>query len=169
MVFGVKRESRRHSSGTKDYHLLWISNSDTSRFLLVTRWAKAGQWGNGIKTLQFTSMKETQDEWDRTKRSKFKRGEYDTPLSSSNRAPNTVDELRKELGVQYWTKLGDHLEWLIPGVGMAGVTPEEPATWSDKDKRFVKPRATNSNDFVNVESPEEVEDLLKENPQWGSW
>jgi hypothetical protein len=168
MSFTVRRDSRRHRGGTKDYHLVAILNEDNGRCLLIQRWAKAGQWGTGIKVTPCATGRDLDREWDKVAKVKFRAGEYEGRLPTKGSDHDDLDSLKKNLG-QYWPRLGAHAEWLVPGCGMEGKKVEEPAEWDDREKRYVKPRATNPDDFENVEPEPDIEEFVKDNPQWGSW
>jgi hypothetical protein len=169
MSFRVERKSMRHSGGTKDYHLVSVTNVDNARHLLIRRWAKAGQWGNGIKIEPCSGIGTLTRAWAEAAKEKFKAGEYDRNIAENRKDYETVDELQKALG-QYWPKLGEHAEWLIPGVDMGGKRAEVAAEWSESERRYTRPGATRAEDFEVPKAPEpSIEEQVKVNPQWGSW
>lgn len=167
--YRLSRESKRadSSSGGKDYHLVLISNLVNNRRLLISRWAKAGQWGNGWKVEQFASEGDATRAWRKIAQAKFE-GEYrETIVAPTEKYFENHEERQKALGAQYWSKLGSHLEWLIPGVGMGDKEPEAPFYDEDAGRMRRRPKAP---PVERQPEPEPtIEDRVKENPLWGSW
>lgn len=181
MTFEVRRMSRRHSSGTKDYHLVAITNSEDPRCLFIQRWAKAGQWGQGPKITRCENNPELDRAWADIAKKKFRPGEYDEGLSGQGRKTyKTVEELKTALGT-YWHALGEHAEWMIPGCGMADKKPAESKEWDEKEGRWSTDEKRSRERIAKRELEERIaaeqkqlqelesKERAEENPQWGSW
>lgn len=169
----VSKQSRRHVGGTKDYHIVTLLNKDNERGLLITRWAKKAQWGNGIKVVRTAGQITLRSEHLKIEREKFRPDAYSSELHHVVEDYFTLDDLKKTLG-QYWPKLGNHLEYLIPGIGYGHAEPEPEKVWDEKEKRWVKTRSvTAETEFVDREAEEqekrEAKKRMEDNPAWGSW
>jgi hypothetical protein len=145
MSYVIKRRSGRapSSSGGKDYHLVAVRDSITNQGFLITRWAKAGQWGNGLKVRTTTSERELEGHFNSYVRSKFHR-EYREELGKSITTVDTIEELKSALGL-YWASVVKNVDWLsddeVAAPTIADPTPAAPT----------------------------LEERIKENSSWGSW
>lgn len=168
----VKKESGRaeSSSGGKDYHLVMIQAA-SGRSLVIHRWAKKDQWGNGWKVEQFAAIAYAQSAYEKKWNEKLGKA-YDEHFIKSERTAHDEAGLRRILGAQYWQKLGEHLLFLDPSLDIKG-TRTQPDTEYEEDKdgririkqpapKFAKP------DEPPAKSQEEViEEQIKTNPNWG--
>lgn len=146
MAFVVRRKSQRHRSGSKDYHIVRVHDSLTGQGFIIRRWAKAGQWGSGVRVLRAETSAHLDDLWNETQKLKFDL-EYNRPLYDDTKVLDRKGEAVQVLMeyVQRSSAVGDAFDWLFgEETELAGVAAEPEPTVS-------------------------IEDRVRENNTWGSW
>ena len=164
----VKKQSGRadSSSGGKDYHLVLISCAN-GRSLFVTRFGRKGTWGVGFHVEKSDSLAAAKRSYDRKWAEKLGKA-YDEIIIDTEVPCKDEAELRRAIGIQYWSKIGKaNLEWLIPGIDASGVREETPVAIENEEGRFEYkewPKRLMSNSPKKVET---AEDRVKTTPVWG--
>lgn len=168
----TKRSGRAESrSGGKDYHVIYLVTND-GRSMLIRRWGKKGQWGIGWKVEKYRDEKEGRRAFDWVDHNKFRR-EYDDIFISKSEVAKDPDDLLRILGTQYWVKLGaDRLGWLSPDIDTSDLprgVPDSEFAQDDRGnwRRVEQPRR--QYDAVPVAAEPTTEELIKQNPNWGTW
>jgi predicted DNA-binding WGR domain protein len=169
----IKKWSGRaeSSSGGKDYHVVLVMNRD-NHAIVITRWGKKDQWGNGWEVKRFHSHVEAVDLFCQKQRAKQKRG-YNYILIDTTRAIADEKELRERLGAQYWSELGaDNLHHLDPSLD-ASDSREKPPTEYVTDEYgniHVKQRAPKlapPPELPKKSHEQEVAEHVAANSDWG--
>ena len=163
----VKKQSGRadSSSGGKDYHLVLVSAAN-GKCLFITRFGRKGTWGVGFNVARHMSLEAARRVYDQKHREKLDKA-YDEILINTEVPCKDEAELRRALGIQYWSKIGkDNLEWLIPGVDASVVREETPSFVEAEGGAEYRPRQPR----LVPETPKKVEsaeDRVKTTPVWG--
>lgn len=101
----------------KDYHLVTIYTKNGPA-LLIKRWGKAGTWGQ----MEFVRGSQIQIEQRRNdvyrEKTSSARG-YEQIATARVTADDAADFITK-LGSAYYYKLGDNLEYILPGASLKG-------------------------------------------------
>ena len=161
----VKKQSGRadSSSGGKDYHLVLVSAAN-GKCLFITRFGRKGTWGVGFNVARHMSLNA---DWQFNRIGIALDNAYDEILINTEVPCKDEAELRRALGIQYWSKIGkDNLEWLIPGVDASGVREETPSFVEAEGGAEYRPRQPR----LVPETPKKVEsaeDRVKTTPVWG--
>jgi hypothetical protein len=168
----LKQSGRaKSSSGGKDYHLILLQNDELDRAILIQRWAKKSQWGNGWKLTKGT-ISECMAEYRKLYRAKLQ-GEYTDHFINKNGETNDAAEVRRVLGPQYLAAIGGkNMHFLLPDSdwqnlkqdGQAEVEWEqdEKGNWHQKEKE---------RRLVETPAPPEpaIEERVAANSNWGTW
>lgn len=161
MAIAVRKVSMSHRSGTKEYHLLLIVNADEGTGILVSRWGKAGTWG------QMKSEKGSASDCLRAFNAKQYEKESRGYRSSFDKSEQFVsaDDAKPFIGMTYWPQIGAaNLQHVFPGVDTSGVREAKPAVWKEKEgggwERDEKPEHS-------MPSKEDEIAEAKANPNWG--
>jgi predicted DNA-binding WGR domain protein len=148
----VKKISMPHSGGTKEYHILSVVDERTGRGVVLTRWGKAGAWGQcESQTFEndddFALGSEVDDFFSQRMRDKEARGYKRPPRGVEEFSYPSIgdDTLRKSL-MGYERKVAETMTWLYGGSAAAANAGGE----ADP-------------------APALVDDATKSNPLWGTW
>lgn len=160
-TFTINKVSMRHRGGSKEYHLLAVTNHDTGKGVIVNRWGKVGSWGQ-MKTERKTATRVNNMLFDKI-REKEARGYIST--STNNYECKSVEEARSTLGVQYWAQMGAlNLDHVFPGIDTTGVREAKPTVWKELPSgKFV----ADDTPLHSMPSAEEELAEKKSNPNWG--
>ncbi|WP_342234673.1 WGR domain-containing protein [Inquilinus sp. OTU3971] len=150
----VKKISMPHNGGTKEYHILSVVDETAGRGVVITRWGKAGAWGQcEAKNFEnddgFTLGSIVDDYFSQRMRDKETRGYKRPPrgVEELSYASLGDEALRKSL-MGYERKIPEAMAWLYGGASDA---------------------ATASPGAETDPVPENVDAATKSNPLWGTW
>lgn len=163
----LKQSGRaRSSSGGKDYHLVLIQNVN-GKSLVIHRWGRARQWGNGWKLEQFDDPRDADRAYAK-KYSEKMHGEYTDHFLNKNITVNDAGELQKALGHQYMKQIGKAIAHVDPSFDTTKLRDPQPETEWEKGpdgRTRVKERVRK----LVEQPPEPPEDRAAINPLWGTW
>lgn len=126
----IRKWSATHGGGTKAYHLLSIETAD-NKALVVRRFGKVGAWGS-LQVIPFSDVGLALKDYD-DKRDDKMRGGYHVGATSSSKKADSLEEVKKLIGAQYWTQLGPtNLDFIFPGIDTKGVKEPEELAWEKR-------------------------------------
>lgn len=168
----VTRRSLRHRSGSKEYHLLLITNAETKHSLIALRWGKTGAWGQMqvISGSSYDMIKVLN-----SKTHEKEKGGYNQIVNNVSNA-ETVDEVKKLATVAYWAKLGgDNIRKVMPEADITGIQEQTPAEFTENgDGTYSKKHTVKEHPaFVETEETraqreqEKAKEKQKADPLWG--
>jgi predicted DNA-binding WGR domain protein len=168
----IDKLSLRHRSGTKEYHLVLVSNAK-GHGLLIKRWGKAGAWGQ-LQMALYKSATATQAAFDKMRATKESRG-YSIEVGHQHTESTDLAGFQKNLGAQYMPEIATHMAY-ITGDGetdedyvlLTGLEDDDLPKTADMVKVAQEREAKKRAEREEAKRQKEKEEAdLKANPLWG--